>query len=83
MASAASNINDDIQTISEIECCANSTQCCTETNEVSSAEMIMVTCKIIQIMQCCDEKTELIIGKQIVLPTDNSNSELVIGHNYK
>ena len=71
--SAVSNINDDILTIPE--CCTDSTQCCTEANE---AEMIIVTC---QIMQCDDKKTELIIGKQISLPTDYSNSELVIGHN--
>ena len=49
-------------------------------NEVPAAEMVMVTC---QIMQCDDKKTELIIGKQICLPTDYSNSELVLGHNYK
>ena len=76
MASAASNINDDILTIPE--CCTDFTQCCTEVNEVPAAEMIMVTC---QIMKYDDKKTELIIGKQISLPTDNSNSELVIGHN--
>ena len=78
MASAASNINDDILTIPE--CCTDSTQCCTEANEVPAAEMIMVTC---QIMQRDDNKTELIIGKQFSLPTDDSNSELIIGHNYK
>ena len=79
MASAASNINDDTLTIPE--CCTDSTQCCAdsaEVNEVPAAEMIMVTC---QIMQFDDKKTELIIGKQVSLPTDNSNSELVIGHN--
>ena len=76
--SAASNINDDILTIPK--CCTDSTPCCTEANEVPAAEMIMVTC---QIMQCDDKKTELIIGKQVSLPTDYSNSALVIGHNYK
>ena len=78
MASAASNINDDIPTVSEVECCTDYTQCCTGANEVPAAEMIMVTC---QIMQCDNKKTELIIGKQVSLPTDYSNSELVIGHN--
>ena len=76
MASAASNINDDILTIPE--CCTDYTQCCTEENEVPAAEMIMVT---YQIMQCDDKKTELVIGKQISLPNEHSNSELVIGHN--
>ena len=80
MASVTSNINDDMPTVSEIECCTDSIQCYTEANEVPAAEMIMVTC---QIMQCDDKKTETIIGKQFSLPTDNSNSELVIGHNYK
>ena len=28
MASVASNINDDIPIVSEIECCTDSTQCC-------------------------------------------------------
>ena len=78
MVSAASNINDDIPTVSELECCTDSTQYCTEANEVTAAEMVMVTC---QIMQCDNKKTELIIGKQVSLPTDYSNSELVIGHN--
>ena len=78
MASAASNISDNIPTVSKIECCTHSTQFCTEANEVPAAEMIIVAC---QIMQCDDKKTELIIGKQVYLPTDNSNSELVIGHN--
>ena len=76
MASAASNIDDDIPTIPV--CCTDCTQCCTEANEVPAAEMIVVTC---QIMQCDDNKAELIIGKQFSLSTDNSNSELVIGHN--
>ena len=80
MASAASNINDDVLTVFEIECCTDSTQHCTETNGVSAAEMIVVTC---QIMQCDDSKTKLIVGKHVSLPTDNSNSELVTGHNYK
>ena len=78
MASVASNINNDILTASEIECCTDSTQCCTEANEVPAAEMVMVTC---QIMQCDDRKTELITGKQVSLPIDYLNSELVIGHN--
>ena len=76
MANAASNINDDIQTIPE--CCTDSIQCCTEENEVPAAEMIMTT---YQFMQCDDKKTELVIGKKISLPDDHSNSELVIGHN--
>ena len=76
MASAASNINDDILTIPE--CCTDYTQCCTEENEVPAAEMIMVT---YQFIQCDDKKTELVTGKQISLPNDHSNSELVIGHN--
>ena len=46
MASAASNINDDVPTVFEIECCTDSTQCCTEASEVPAAEMIMVTCQI-------------------------------------
>ena len=77
MASAASNINDDILTIPE--CCTDSTQCRTEENEVPAAEMIMAT---YQFTQCDDKKTELVIGKQISLPS-NSNSKLVTGHNYK
>ena len=40
--------------------------------------MIMVT---YQFIQCDDKKTELVTGKQISLPYDHSNSELVIGHN--
>ena len=76
MASAASNINDDILTIPE--CCTDYTQCRTEENEVPAAEMIMAT---YQFTQCDDKKTELVIGKQISLPNDHSNSELVIGHN--
>ena len=76
MASAASNTNDDTLTIPEY--CTDSTQGCTEANEVPATEMVMATC---QIMQCDDNKTELIIGKQFSLPTDDSNSELVIGHN--
>ena len=76
MASAASNINDDILTIPE--CCTDYTQCCTEENEVPAAEMFMVT---YQFIQCDDKKTELVTGKQISLPNDHSNSELVIGHN--
>ena len=63
MASVASNINDDIPKVSEIECCTDSTQCCTEANEVLAAEMIIVTR---QIMQCDDKKTELIIGKKFL-----------------
>ena len=69
MASAVSNINDDILTIPE--CC---TECRTEENEVPA----MVT---YQFIQCDDQKTELVIGKQISLPNDHSNSELIIGHN--
>ena len=69
MASAASNINDDILTISE--CCTDYTQCCTEENEVLAAEMIMVTN---QIMHCDDKKTELVIGEQTSLPNDHPNS---------
>ena len=61
MASAASNINDDILTIPE--CCTDSTQCYTEANEVPAAEMIMVIC---QFMQCGDKKTELIIGNKFL-----------------
>ena len=53
MASVASNINDDILTVSEVECCTHSTQCCTEVNKVPAAEMVMVTC---QIMQCEDKR---------------------------
>ena len=68
--SAASNINDDILTIPK--CCTDSTQSCTEANEVPAAEMVMVTC---QIMQCDDKNTELIIGKQVYLPTDYSQSQ--------
>ena len=75
VANAASNISDDILTIPE--CCTDSTQCYTETNEVPAAEMIMATC---QIIQCDDKKTELILEKQILLPTDSLNSELVIRH---
>ena len=60
MASAASNINDDILTIPE--CCTDYTQCCTEENEALAVEMIMAT---YQIMQCDDKKTELVIGKEI------------------
>ena len=76
MASATSKINDDILTIPE--CCTNDTQCFTKQNEVPAADMIMVT---YQFMQYDDKKTELVIGKQISLPNDHSNSELVIGHN--
>ena len=76
MACAASNINDDILTIPE--CYTDYTQCCTEENEVSAAEMIMVT---YQFMQCDDKKTGLVTGKKISLPNEHSNSELVIGHN--
>ena len=76
MASAASNINDDILTIPE--CCTDYTQCCTEENEVPATEMIMVT---YQFIQCDDKKTELATGKQISLPNEHSISELVIGHN--
>ena len=72
MASAASNINDDILTIPE--CCTDSVQCHTKENEVPA----MVT---YQFIQCDDKETELVIGKQISLPNDHSNSELVIGHN--
>ena len=78
MASVASNSSNDTQIVYEVECCTDYTQCCTEANEVLAAEMVMVTC---QFMQCGDKKTELIIGKQVYLPTDDSNSELVIGHN--
>ena len=74
MASAASNINDDILTIPESY--TDSIQCCTEENEVPAAEMIMTT---YQFMQRDDKKTELVIGKKISLPDDHSNSELVIG----
>ena len=60
MASAASNINDDILTIPE--CCTDSIQCRAEENVIPAAEMIMAT---YQIMQCDDKKTELVIGKEI------------------
>ena len=50
--SAASNINDNILTIPE--CFTDSTQCCTEANEIPAAEIIMV---IFQIMQCDDKST--------------------------
>ena len=80
MASVASNSSNDMQIVHEVECCTctDYTQCCTEANEAPAAKMVMVTC---QFMQCGDKKTELIIGKQVYLPTDDSNSELVIGHN--
>ena len=80
MASVASNSNNDMQIVHEVECCTctDYTQCYTEANEVPAAEMVIVTC---QFMQCGDKKTEPIIGKQVYLPTDDSNSELVIGHN--
>ena len=65
MASAASNINDDIPTASEIEYCTDSTQCCTVANDVPAAEMIVAAC---QVTQCDDKKTEIIIGKQVSLP---------------
>ena len=76
MASATNYINDDLLTIPE--CYTDSTQCCTEENEVSVAEMIMIA---YQIMQYDDKKTELVIGKQISLPNDRPNSELVIRYN--
>ena len=76
MASAASNINDDILTIPE--CCTDCTQCCNEENEVPAAEMIMAT---YQFTQCDDKKTELVTRKKISLPNEHLNSELVIGHN--
>ena len=73
MASAANNDNDDL--IPNSECCTDFTHCCTDANKVPAAEMIMVTH---QFIQCDDKKTKLVIGKQISLPTDYSNSELVI-----
>ena len=78
MTNAASNINGDLDILTIPECWTDYTQCCTKENEVSAAEMILATN---QIMKCDDKKTELVIGKQISLPNDHSNSELVIGHN--
>ena len=80
MASVASNSSNNTQIVYEVECCmcTDDIQCCTEANEAPAVEMVIVTC---QFMQCGDKKKEPIIGKQVYLPTDDSNSELVIGHN--
>ena len=40
------NINDDLLTVPE--CYTDSTQCCTEENEVPAAEMIMIAYQIMQ-----------------------------------
>ena len=69
MASAASNINDDILTIPE--CCTDSIQCYSEENNGH----------LISVYKVWWQKDRISYWKEISLPNDHSNSELVIGHN--
>ena len=62
-AHATSNINDDMLTIPE--CCTDSTQCCTEENEVpaAAAEMVIV---IYQVIYSVIMKTEMVIERNFL-----------------
>ena len=76
MAFAVNNDNDDI--LPNLICCTDYTQCCTDANEVSTVEIIMVT---YQTMQRDDNKTELVTENKFLcsLITQTQNYSYITG----